>query len=465
MAIALNRKNLVKIARQKIDKVKTWGFTNEDEGIRIRKTPKGTMTWYLSYNIYKHFGNGYSPNEDGIFGTTKNHRRDVGWWSIENAHTSIEEIRRIHQENDRMIRQGIDPKNPHLTTDGSATVRQLLDTYYTIMEQQKTKSLVKIKRLMEKNIVGIIDKPVNKVTKDDIRALFKVIQERPAMWTKRHFHIYLRKMFEYAADWEDYEMVDKKDIDFGIEYSPVPKLFPLTEAQKEQAREQQHITFEQIPALVNDENIDEIAKIQLKLCLSTGQRLKQIREATWSEIDWDGKTDADMVADYKGAKWSWTKERMKKKQPHSIPLTKLHIKLLTQLRKITGDSEYLFPHHKKDKPVDDNYLYSPVLHHQARIVQAEFEKDGTTMSIKEILKIKEIKEKFYHPHETRHTFKTLAASLGISKDSMDKVQHHGASDPSNTVYNQYAYMPAKKKALEIWCDKMEKVFDPDWKAE
>ena len=74
--------------------------------------------------------------------------------------------------------------------------------------------------------------------------------------------------------------------------------------------------------------------IALRLMLLTFVRTKELRMAPWSEID------------FERAEWRIPGERMKKRQPHVVPLSRQALALLRELHTYTGGRGYLFPNYR-----------------------------------------------------------------------------------------------------------------------
>jgi integrase len=78
-------------------------------------------------------------------------------------------------------------------------------------------------------------------------------------------------------------------------------------------------------------NMSELTKLALKLQLVTAQRKGEIVSAEWSEID--------LI----NAMWTIPSTKAKNGIAHRVPLTELALNLLTEIKKLSGDSPWLFP--------------------------------------------------------------------------------------------------------------------------
>jgi integrase len=69
----------------------------------------------------------------------------------------------------------------------------------------------------------------------------------------------------------------------------------------------------------------------IKLLVLTACRPGEVRGARWEEFDFDR------------ARWTIPAERMKMGKPHAVPLSRQVLAILSNLKGLTGDGEYLFP--------------------------------------------------------------------------------------------------------------------------
>lgn len=408
---------------------RTFGFTGTDRGLRVKKFHDGRINWFISYKFNeKPIGNYY-----GFMDSKKSKHFRITIGSTKDM--DIFKARAMHQKFKDLIARDINPKdmkNRNLEVD-NVTVEELAEIYFTKLAQDNAKSIRAITNMVKNNYGDIAKCKVDTITEGQIQASIDRIVERNSMSVARNYHKYLRRIFTIAIEWKSFKMNYKPKLGFAIKESPVPKVEKLTKQERQNAKASRWLKDKEINLLVNDENIKLIDRLHMKLIISTGQRLTQIREATRDEID--------LVDGY----WLWKKERMKKYEPHDIPLTKLHIDIIKQIYEIVGDeSDYLFPSvRNKSKPCHDHILPVAIADHQLRLG-----KD---------------KNDFYKAKHFRHTFKTQCAKMGIDRDWIDRAQHHSTEYGSAGDYDHYEYIDEKRTVLEKWCNKMEEVFDPDYK--
>ena len=85
-----------------------------------------------------------------------------------------------------------------------------------------------------------------------------------------------------------------------------------------------------------------LTKAATKLLMLTGVRTLELRAARWEEFD------------LTGALWSVDPERMKKRRPHLVPLSKQAVAVLHEVRALTGYGALLFPNRNNPlEPMSD----------------------------------------------------------------------------------------------------------------
>ena len=62
--------------------------------------------------------------------------------------------------------------------------------------------------------------------------------------------------------------------------------------------------------------------------------------------------------------------------------------------------------------------------------------------------------KTFSPRDLRRTFKTLAASMGISLEMRNRLQGHALIDVGSVYYDRYDYLLEKREAMETWSERL-----------
>ena len=135
--------------------------------------------------------------------------------------------------------------------------------------------------------------------------------------------------------------------------------------------------------------------------------------------------------------WRIPPEDTKNGKQHFIPLTDTAMKQFVQLKKYTGNSDYVFQSNvKNDAPVAELY------HHAKRI------RDLTGIEN-------------YHNHALRHSAGTLMSMEGITPNVIGKVLNHSEMAGDHVITSRYIHDNAetqKLQALQTYHEKMMKEF-------
>jgi integrase len=267
------------------------------------------------------------------------------------------------------------------------------------------KSGLATKRLLEKDAIPAWGKRrVDSIKRRDIVLLLDTIEKRAPI-TRNRVHGALSRLFNFAAE---------RGV---IDDSPCTRIRKLAEKGRERT-----LNDEEIRALWDALDLDNmtmdayrLTKLALKMILLTGQRPGEITGMAWHEIE--------------GETWNIPAERMKGKEPHSVPLTGLALEVLQEAAILSADSAYVFrsTHRQGDRPMSAHALSRAILTH--------WDKIG-------------ISEKFT-PHDLRRTVRTRLAELEISDVVAERVLGHKLQGIM-AVYNRHPYAAEKRLALEAW---------------
>lgn len=157
----------------------------------------------------------------------------------------------------------------------------------------------------------------------------------------------------------------------------------------------------------------------LKLAPLTFVRPGELQHAEWSEIDLEK------------AEWNIPAHKMKMKQPHLVPLSKQAINILTELKKLTGTGQYVFPGRTSARPMSNNAIL-------AALRYMGFEK--TEMS--------------------GHGFRAMARTildevLQVRPDLIEHQLAHAVKDPLGRAYNRTQHLSERRRMMQTWADYLD----------
>jgi integrase len=153
----------------------------------------------------------------------------------------------------------------------------------------------------------------------------------------------------------------------------------------------------------------------VQLLILTGQRLAEVSEMRWEEIDFAAKL------------WSLPKERTKNGQAHQVPLSPQALTILESLPRIAGKRDLVFTTNS-ETPISG---FSKT---RARLGAALPEAPHWTF------------------HDLRRSTATGMARLGVDIPTVEKVLNHRSGRFAGIVgvYQRHGYEDEKRLALDLW---------------
>ena len=247
-------------------------------------------------------------------------------------------------------------------------------------------------------------KPIATITAPEILSILQVIEERGTLETARIVMQMCAQIFMYA-------------IATGrAERNPVPDLRGALKIPV--VKHHAHLQAVELPEFLQKLDTYDGAKqtkMALRLLLLTFVRTTELRAAKWEEIDWDK------------SEWRIPAERMKKRDQHIVPLSHQAVKVLGELRELTGVCTYVFPNHQN------------VQH---------FMSENTMLYA--------LYRMGYHSRATGHGFRATASTIlnenGFPADVIERQLAHNERNAVRAAYNHAQYLPERRKMMQWWGD-------------
>jgi len=145
-------------------------------------------------------------------------------------------------------------------------------------------------------------------------------------------------------------------------------------------------------------------------------RSTELRAAEWSEIDLEAR------------EWRIPASRTKMRQLHIVPLSVQAVRILEELKAISGENRYLFPSiRENDKPITDVALLSA------------------------------LRRMGYEKHEICvHGFRGMASTIlneqGYNRDWIERQLAHSERDGVRAAYNYAQYLPERRQMMQSYSD-------------
>ena len=154
-------------------------------------------------------------------------------------------------------------------------------------------------------------------------------------------------------------------------------------------------------------------------------RKSELTNATWSEIN------------FSEALWTIPKERMKRRNPHLVFLSRQALDIFIALKTFAGGSDYVLPsRYDSDLPMSSATL-NQVLTLTYRLAQ----KEGKSLAK-------------FGPHDLRRTASTLLHEAGYNTDWIEKCLAHEQKGV-RAVYNKAEYREQRTAMLQDWADMID----------
>ncbi|MCY1544795.1 Prophage integrase IntA [compost metagenome] len=190
--------------------------------------------------------------------------------------------------------------------------------------------------------------------------------------------------------------------------------------QSKPAENYAHVSAKELPALLRAISAYPHAhdvRLGLRLLMLTGVRPSELREACWEEFD----RDAGL--------WHIPADRMKKRRPHTVPLSRQALAALEQLHALTGAYPLLFPGRNDRTKPRSNMAFNMALRRMG-----------------------------YEGRQTGHGFRHIASTTlrenGFAKEHVEAQLSH-VEDGVAGVYNKAIYIEQRRTMMQWYADHLD----------
>ena len=329
---------------------------------------------------------------------------------------SLADARKEADEIVRQLRGGVDPKAVEHAREIEEEVRKA-NTFGVLANDFIRRHVSKLRSA--RNIEGLIkrdlksrwdDKPLMSITRKDATKLIDAIADSGRQPYARKVLAVTHKLFNWAIDRDTY----------GIETNPCARV-KVEGTPNVGSRVLSDDELRIVWAASNRMSLPFGALV--RVLLLTGQRLREISDARWDEIEGDVLTVPG--------------ERMKGKQSHSIPLTPTVMAILDAIPRFK-DCPFVFTSLGK--------IAFCVFSSSKRKFDAMIE----TVIEEERAKGREVRDMpKWTLHDLRRTARTRLSSLGVMPLVSELVIGHRQKG-IHAVYDRYTYDREKRDALTRW---------------
>jgi integrase len=254
-------------------------------------------------------------------------------------------------------------------------------------------------------------RPITDIAPREVAEAIRAIVERGAPYQAHNALGYVRRLFNWAIGTSE----------FGIDRSPDEKLKPRDLLGAREARER----------VLKDDELRAVWGAAgdmgypygaiFRLLVLTGQREREVADASWSEIDLTKRM------------WTIPSSRMKGGRAHEVPLSPAAVGLLEGLPRWAG-GDFMFTTTGGTKPING---FSKA---KARIDNLS----GVTD---------------WKIHDLRRSMRTHLSALPVQDMVRELVIAH-AKPGLHKVYDQHAYQDEKRQCLDLWDKRLSLIINP-----
>ena len=370
----------------------------DSDGLFLLVQPSGALLWrfrYKAHGIERKLSLGCFP-EVSLAQARK--KRDLALGEIEDGGDPVEDKRQ------RKLKAEIAART---------TFKLVADEYIQKMEREgRSPATLKKARWFVDLLDKIGKRPISEITPHELLDALKRVEKRGHHETAQRLRAFTGRVFRFAFATLRADR-NPADILRGALTSPrVKHHAALIEPLK---------VGELLRAIDGYEGRPE-TRVALQLMAHVFLRPGELRQARWSEIDFAEKV------------WRIPAERMKMKQPHTVPLSRQSLYLLNELRGMRKPSEFLFPS-----------LYSP-----QRAMS-----DGT-------LNVALRRMGYGNDEMTSHGFRAMASTLlnesGLwHPDAIERALAHGEKDRVRAAYHRGTHWAERVRMAQWWSDHLDQL--------
>ena len=379
--------------REKLYKV------NDRDGLYVAVTPAGTVSFRYNYSIH-------GRQETITFG-----RYGVGGITLAEARERLNEAK-------RMVADGKSPakekaRNKARVKDAEtfgAWAEKWLRGYQMADSTRDMRRSVYVRELEKK----FGNQKLTEITHEDLRTLTDVIVERGAPATAVHTRDIVLQVYRWAIE-RGQKVENPAD---SVRPSSIAWFEPR---DRTLSPEEIKLMYQYIERIGTSPSI----RAAVKLLLLTMVRKSELTNATRSEIN------------FREALWTIPKERMKRRNPHLVFLSRQALDIFIALKTFSGGSDYVLPsRYDSDLPMS-----SATLNRVMDLTYKLAQKEGQPLAK-------------FGPHDLRRTASTLLHEAGYNTDWIEKCLAHEQKGV-RAVYNKAEYREQRTAMLQDWADMID----------
>jgi integrase len=375
---------------------------SDGDGLQLRIKPTGSRSWIFNY---------YKPY-------TKK-RTTIGFGSY--PEVSLSDARAKRGEARELLAKDIDPKNhkDKVALEKKEAIERTFGKYAQVWKIKKTievkePTIRRAHQTLAKHVLPYIQKmPIGEIKPKYIITLLKPVAAEGKHETVKRLCTFINEIMRLAVG------------EGAIEFNPlsdITKLFPASQTQHFKT-----LKPEQLPELMKGmaiANLSRVTRCMFELQLHCATRPVEAATAKWEEFNLDTNI------------WTIPASKMKMNKPHQIPLSTQVIELLSLVKTMSGNKEYLFPSVK-----------NPLSHANRETVNTAMKRNG-------------FKNKIVS-HGLRALFSTTVNEQGFDYDVIEAALAHIDNNKVRRAYNRSDYLERRRILMQWWSNHIQSASQGD----
>jgi integrase len=373
-----------------------WKLADE-KGLYLLVTPRGSKLWRVKYRFN---------------GTER--KLALGQY----PDVALKDARAKRDAARKCLQEGVDPgqakKNARVAAIvGAANTFKAVAEEYIAKAKQEGRAEVTIAKarwLLAQLTPALGARPVTEVSPHELLVVLKKVEKAGKRETARRLRSFASRVFRYAVATARASQDPAQALQ-GELIAPAPKHHAaLTDSKG---------LGELLRAM--DLYSGEPATVQaLKLAPHVFQRPGEVRQAEWTEMDFDN------------AVWVIPPNRMKQRVAHHVPLSRQALAILRNIQSLTGGGKYVFPSARSaSRPMSENTINGAL---------RRLGYGGDVM--------------------TAHGFRSTASSLlnqsgRWNPDAIERALSHKEANQVRAVYHRAAYWDERVKMAQWWSNYLD----------
>jgi len=372
---------------------------SDGAGLYLLVRPNGTKLWRLNYRYLE-----------------KHRTLAFGAW----PEVTLADARERREEARRLLAAGTDPSHQQKVDAARARVEEN-DTFKVVAIEWLAKNeregiaeitLSKMRWLLEKAYPRIGNRPIAKITAQEVLACLRAVEATGRHESARRMRSVLSRVFRYAIATTRAERDPASDLRGALTVPKAKHLAAITTEDR----------AGDLMRAIEGYSGHAITLYALKLSAHLFVRPGELRQAEWAEFDFDRSI------------WNIPAEKMKMRRPHRVPLSSQVLELFEGLWDLTGEGRYCFPSFRTGKrPMSEN------------TVNAALRALG-----------------FGQEEMTAHGFRAMAATLlnesgRFNPDAIERQLAHMENSGVRRAYTRGEYWNERVSLMQFWSDELDRM--------